>query len=163
MIYWIPILSCNIPYTRFKTPLNTEYPKTLADPDIWFSCFFYAIQCFRGNTPWIVLLDVCFVVIGDHCNIVVVVDIIVVVVRCSVQTHFVKLLVKAFTVSLFQSRYHWFSIFFSRFSNFTEISVKEGKKRISWCHAGFINSYLNLAQYSHEHLTADVLVFRSYF
>ena len=28
-----PYLSCNIPYTRFKTPLNTEYPKTLADPD----------------------------------------------------------------------------------------------------------------------------------
>ena len=28
-----PYLSCNIPYTRFKTPLNTEYPKTLADPE----------------------------------------------------------------------------------------------------------------------------------
>ena len=25
-------LSCNIPYTRFKKPLYTVYPKTLADP-----------------------------------------------------------------------------------------------------------------------------------
>ena len=30
-----PYLSCNIPYTRFKTPLNTEYSKTLADPVQW--------------------------------------------------------------------------------------------------------------------------------
>ena len=28
-----PYLSCNIPYTRFKKPLYTVYPKTLADPD----------------------------------------------------------------------------------------------------------------------------------
>ena len=28
-----PYLSCDIPYTLFKTPLNTEYTKTLADPD----------------------------------------------------------------------------------------------------------------------------------
>ena len=27
-----PYLSCNIPYTRFKKPLYTVYPKTLADP-----------------------------------------------------------------------------------------------------------------------------------
>ena len=27
-----PYLSCNIPYTRLKKPLNTVYPKTLADP-----------------------------------------------------------------------------------------------------------------------------------
>ena len=27
-----PYLSCNIPYTPFKTPLYTVYPKTLADP-----------------------------------------------------------------------------------------------------------------------------------
>ena len=27
-----PYLSCNIPYTRFKKPLYTAYPKTLADP-----------------------------------------------------------------------------------------------------------------------------------
>ena len=30
-----PYLSCNIPYTRFKKPLYTVYPKTLADPDPW--------------------------------------------------------------------------------------------------------------------------------
>ena len=29
-----PYLSCNIPYTRFKKPLYTVYPKTLADPDL---------------------------------------------------------------------------------------------------------------------------------
>ena len=29
-----PYLSCNIPYTRFKKPLYTVYPKTLADPDM---------------------------------------------------------------------------------------------------------------------------------
>ena len=28
-----PYLSCNIPYTRFKKPLYTVYPKTLADPE----------------------------------------------------------------------------------------------------------------------------------
>ena len=28
-----PYLSCNIRYTRFKKPLYTVYPKTLADPD----------------------------------------------------------------------------------------------------------------------------------
>ena len=28
-----PYLSCNIPYTRFKKPLYTVYPKTLANPD----------------------------------------------------------------------------------------------------------------------------------
>ena len=28
-----PYLSCNIPHTRFKKPLYTIYPKTLADPD----------------------------------------------------------------------------------------------------------------------------------
>ena len=28
-----PYLSCNMPYTRFKKPLYTVYPKTLADPD----------------------------------------------------------------------------------------------------------------------------------
>ena len=28
-----PYLSCNIPYTRFKKPLYTAYPKTLADPE----------------------------------------------------------------------------------------------------------------------------------
>ena len=28
-----PYLSCNIPYTRFKKPLYTVNPKTLADPD----------------------------------------------------------------------------------------------------------------------------------
>ena len=28
-----PYLSCNIPYTWFKKPLYTVYPKTLADPD----------------------------------------------------------------------------------------------------------------------------------
>ena len=33
VIYRIPVLSCNIPYTRFKKPLYTLYPKTLADPD----------------------------------------------------------------------------------------------------------------------------------
>ena len=27
-------LSCNIPYTQFKKPLYTVYPKTLADPEI---------------------------------------------------------------------------------------------------------------------------------
>ena len=27
------LISCNIPYTRFKKPLYTLYPKTLADPD----------------------------------------------------------------------------------------------------------------------------------
>ena len=32
-----PYLSCNIPYTRFKKPLYTIYPKTLADPDRVFS------------------------------------------------------------------------------------------------------------------------------
>ena len=31
-----PYLSCNIPYTRFKKPLYTVYPKTLADPDRCF-------------------------------------------------------------------------------------------------------------------------------
>ena len=30
-----PCLSCNIPYTRFKKPLYTIYPKTLADPEKW--------------------------------------------------------------------------------------------------------------------------------
>ena len=30
-----PYLSCNIPYTRFKKPLYTVYPKTLADPEKW--------------------------------------------------------------------------------------------------------------------------------
>ena len=30
-----PYLSCNIPYTRFKKPLYTVYPKTLADPALW--------------------------------------------------------------------------------------------------------------------------------
>ena len=29
-----PYLSCNIPYTRFKKPLYTVYPKPLADPDL---------------------------------------------------------------------------------------------------------------------------------
>ena len=29
-----PYLSCNIPYTRFKKPLYTVYPKTLADPGL---------------------------------------------------------------------------------------------------------------------------------
>ena len=29
-----PYLSCNIPYIRFKKPLYTVYPKTLADPDL---------------------------------------------------------------------------------------------------------------------------------
>ena len=34
-----PYLSCNIPYTRFKKPLYTVYPKTLADPDFFhLSC-----------------------------------------------------------------------------------------------------------------------------
>ena len=28
-----PYLSCNIPYTGFKKPLYTVYPKTLTDPD----------------------------------------------------------------------------------------------------------------------------------
>ena len=40
---------CNIPYTRFKKPLNTVYPKTLADPKLLVSlinsyfafCFFH--------------------------------------------------------------------------------------------------------------------------
>ena len=31
-----PYLSCNKPYTRFKKPLYTVYPKTLADPDRCF-------------------------------------------------------------------------------------------------------------------------------
>ena len=30
-----PYLSCNVPYTRFKKPLYTVYPKTVADPDDW--------------------------------------------------------------------------------------------------------------------------------
>ena len=30
-----PCLSCNIPYTRFKKPLYTVYPKTLANPEKW--------------------------------------------------------------------------------------------------------------------------------
>ena len=30
-----PYLSCNIPYTRFKKPLYTVYPKTLADSEDW--------------------------------------------------------------------------------------------------------------------------------
>ena len=35
MIYRIPVfISCNIPYTRFKKPLYTVYPKPLADPGI---------------------------------------------------------------------------------------------------------------------------------
>ena len=29
-----PYLSCNIPYTRFKKPLYTVYPQTLADPEV---------------------------------------------------------------------------------------------------------------------------------
>ena len=41
-----PYLSCNIPYTRFKTPLNTEYPKTLADPD---SNLLIIIFCFTAS------------------------------------------------------------------------------------------------------------------
>ena len=44
-----PYLSCNIPYTWFKKPLNTVYPKTLADPKLLVSlinsyfafCFFH--------------------------------------------------------------------------------------------------------------------------
>ena len=28
-----PYLSCHIPYTRFKKPLYTVYPKTMTDPD----------------------------------------------------------------------------------------------------------------------------------
>ena len=30
-----PYLRCNIPYTRFKKPLYTVYPKILADPDFF--------------------------------------------------------------------------------------------------------------------------------
>ena len=33
-----PYLNCNIPYTRFKKPLCTVYPKTLADPEIRRIC-----------------------------------------------------------------------------------------------------------------------------
>ena len=33
-----PYLNCNIPYTRFKKPVYTVYPKTLADPD-YFTAF----------------------------------------------------------------------------------------------------------------------------
>ena len=29
-----PYLTCNIPYTRFKKPLYTVYPKTQADPEL---------------------------------------------------------------------------------------------------------------------------------
>ena len=32
MAKYIKIIGCNIPYTRFKKPLYTVYPKTLADP-----------------------------------------------------------------------------------------------------------------------------------
>ena len=41
-----PYLSCNIPYTRFKKPRYTVYPKTLADPDFSFksSCLCLGIE-----------------------------------------------------------------------------------------------------------------------
>ena len=39
-----PYLSCNIPYTRFKKPLYTVYPKTLADPDNLFST--WVLDCY---------------------------------------------------------------------------------------------------------------------
>ena len=41
-----PYLSCNIPYTRFKKPLYTVYPKTLADPDRFFCLNFASLFAF---------------------------------------------------------------------------------------------------------------------
>ena len=35
------VLSCNIPYTWFKKPLYTVYPKTLADPEFTFTGILY--------------------------------------------------------------------------------------------------------------------------
>ena len=40
-----PYLSCNIPYTRFKKPLYTVYPKTLADPVWWGQHFWSTVTC----------------------------------------------------------------------------------------------------------------------
>ena len=44
-----PYLSCNIPYIRFKKPLYTLYPKTLADPDFSFSHHRHKISCCSSN------------------------------------------------------------------------------------------------------------------
>ena len=44
-----PYLSCNIPYTRFKKPLYTVYPKTLADPEI--CTIWYGPQSFDQQFP----------------------------------------------------------------------------------------------------------------
>jgi len=39
-----PYLSCNIPHTRFKKPLYTVYPKTLADPGLSIYVFEIKIE-----------------------------------------------------------------------------------------------------------------------